>query len=91
MEAVVRRVEGRPCIGEQLDETLVDGLGIGLVEVAASDARLVADENESEPGGVKRSERFSGAGQQPYLLGSRRVADVLDQRAIAIEKDRRTS
>jgi hypothetical protein len=64
MEAVVRRVEERPCIGEQLDETLVDGLGIGLVEVATSDARLVTDENESEPGGVERSERLSCARQQ---------------------------
>jgi len=52
---------------------------------------LVADDDEAEPGAPEPSQRLGGAVEQPDPGRVARVADVLDQRAVAVEENRRVA
>src|SRR5262249_25753911 len=54
---------------------------------AAGDARLVGDDDDSEPRPVERADGVDRPGKERDARARIEVADVLDHRAVAIEKN----
>ena len=56
-------------------------------EEPARDAGLVRDEDDAEAGAVERANRVDRPGIERQALDAIEIADLLDDRAVAIEED----
>ena len=60
-----------------------------LVDDAAADGRLVGDDDRREAGALEQTQRVGGPRKQREQVEAIEVAALLDERAVAIEKDGR--
>ena len=81
-------VEDDALLREQIAEARGDRLVVVPAVEAAADAGLVGDEHERVAGVAKPTERSGTPAMQPDVVRVGDVAGVLDQRAVAVEKER---
>jgi hypothetical protein len=91
MRAVVRGVDVRALRGEEVVEVLPHGLILLLREQATRDAGLVRDHDGRQTHLVQTPHGSGSARYESDLLRSRDVVGVVDERAVAIEEDRRSA
>ena len=68
----------------------VDLVQPGLGDHAPADGRLVGDQDAGEARTVKSPDRIGCTGQEPDLGRVGQVVNVLDQRPVPVEEDRRS-
>ena len=86
MRAHVDAVEVRALVFELGDERVVGGPQDVGGKVAASEARLVGDDDGGDPGGVETTDGFGRAGQQSQPGRMVHVPDLLSQRPVAVNE-----
>lgn len=89
MGAVVDGVEAGARPGEEVGEPDLDRLEIRLGEEAASDPRLVGHEHDRNARAVETRDRLAGRREELDALRLRQVVAVVDDRAVAVQKDGR--
>ena len=87
VRTIVIRVDARAAGLEQAGDLPVHLVDDRLGEEPARDARLVGDHDDAQAGAVERADRVDAPGIELDTLGPIEVADLLDERAVAIEKD----
>src|SRR5436309_1180368 len=88
MRAVVNSVEPRAASREFLRELMVYELNQVLFEVAARDARLIRDEDGEPASFVDQLHGLRREGEDAVARGMIDVADLLGDRAVAVDEDR---
>jgi hypothetical protein len=91
MGTMVVCVECRAILRQELVHAALGGQILVLAQKAASDSRLVGGDDGEDAGLVEALDRGGDPGQETYLRGISQVCDILDERPIAIEKDRAAS
>ena len=89
MAAGIFGVEDDALGREQIAEARGDRLVVVPAVEPAADAGLVGDDHQRVARLAEPAERLRHAGENPHVVGVGEVARVLDQRAVAIEKERR--
>jgi hypothetical protein len=69
----------------------VDDSNTLFIEKAAADAALIGDKDDRPAGFIPLANGIRGPRPQRDLIATREVTDVINDGAIAVEKDRRPS
>jgi len=88
MRTIVIRVDARAAGREQAIERAVRLVHERFDEKRSRDARLIRDHHDRQAGAVERADGVDAPRIEGEPLDSREVRDVLDDRAVAIEKHR---
>ena len=89
VRAVVHAVHRPPAQSGQAVEELPVNLGqLSLGQAPPRDHRLIRDHHHLEAAVLQQSQRGRDLRQDLQLIGAAEVADVADQRAVAIDEDR---
>jgi hypothetical protein len=88
MRTIVIRVDTRPASLEDGSQVPVYPLDHRFGEISAGDAGLVRDDDHAKAGVIERTDRIDRPGIERHLVEASQVADVLDERAVSIEKHR---
>ncbi len=88
MRTIVIRVDPRAAGGKQLRHVAMDFVHHGFGEESARHARLVGHEDDAEAGAIEAADGVDRPRIQLDPLHAIEVADLLDQRAVAVEKHR---
>jgi hypothetical protein len=89
VRAIVIRVDARAARRQSRVKAPVRLADERFVELAARNPRLVRNDNDREAGAVEHANRVDGPGIERHAAQRIEIADILDHRAVAIEKDRR--
>ena len=89
VRTIVIPIEKRAARFEKLGDVQVDAIDQRFVEKSARDTRLIRDHHGADAGTVQRTNRGDAPRVEHHALGPVEVADLVDERAVAIEKDRR--
>ena len=89
VRTIVIRVEVRAARREQIGDSAVHPIHHRFREESAGDPRLVRDHDDGDAGVVERANRVGGKRIENDAVGTIEIADLFDQRAVPIEKDRR--
>jgi hypothetical protein len=84
--AIVESVQFDFVFRQQVDHAFVAGVDLGFRAHAASDDRLIADDDKIEAAGVEEFQGIDTPGSQLHLCGVGQVVDVFDDRAVPVKK-----
>src|SRR5262245_5641195 len=87
VRTIVIRIDARPAGGEPRAETTVRLLDERFREEAPRHPRLVGDDDDDESAAVEGADGVDGPRKQRNPIETIEIADVFDQRAVAIQKD----
>ena len=87
VRTIVIRVDVGAARLEQIGEVTVNVLDDRLTEKAASHARLIRDHYHAQPRAIQRAHGVDAPRIQRHAIDAIQIADLLDERAVAIEKD----
>lgn len=91
VRAVVDAGERHAAVGQELPHARGDGIERGAIEIAARQARLVADDRQAQPQLLKSAQARQRIRQQLHAGGVGEVMPVDDDRAVAIENGKTTT
>ena len=87
MGADLDAVERDTVLREQVAQPRVDLVELGRRHHPSADRRLVGQDDEPEPETLELAQRLDGAGDQAELVRPEHVADLLVDRAVAVQQD----
>ena len=87
VRTIVIRVDARPAGGETRAEVAVRLLDERFREEPPRHPRLIGDDDDDEAGAIEGADGVDGPWKQRDPIQAIEIADVFDQRAVAIQKD----
>ena len=79
--------DGRAKRGQKLQQPGLDGLEVGLPEIAPADAGLVGDQMERRAGPGQPGQGFACAGDELHAVWIGQIVPVDNDRAVAVKED----